>query len=129
MYLILSIAICLPVFCLSFIALNRAGCKVYYDSACRTLYRKGFFCGFKYALHLEDIKEIIAGRPFREDVSYIFIDTRNKYYSLDYKDSFIILKKTDETTKFIKEIWDKPINEYEDIHPTKGPLKRPTNII
>ena len=38
--------------------LNRFGCKIIYNEEEQIIIRKGFICGYKYQLKIDDIKEV-----------------------------------------------------------------------
>ena len=107
--------------------LNRGCCKVIYDSDTQTIYRKGFICGYKYELKVENIKEIFVAPLPRDCTCFVIVDDVNYQYELTKK-SFIQLQKTKYNHTFIKQFWNKPITEYNYLHPTDGP-KNPINII
>lgn len=94
--------------------LNRAGCKIIYDSDTKVLYREGLFCGYKYQLKVEDIKEIIVLFLPKDETYYILVDPFQVVYESGYKKSFIRLKETKENLEFIQQFWDKPMKEYRE---------------
>ena len=90
--------------------LNRAGCKIIYDSDQHLLYREGLWRGYKYQLKAEDITEIVVVFLPQDDTYYLLLDpyqTRLNGYS---SNAFIRLKETPENLEFIRNFWDKPIN-------------------
>ena len=89
--------------------LNRFGCKIIYNEEEQIIIRKGFICGYKYQLKIEDIKEIIIASFPKETTYYIFIDSYNTKYDGGSKKSFIRIEKNENNLKFIKQFWDKPI--------------------
>ena len=48
--------------------LNRFGYKIIYNADERTIMRKGFICGYKYQLKIDDIKEVIIATFPKETV-------------------------------------------------------------
>ena len=102
---------------ISFVVLNRHGCKVIYNPIENTITRKGFVCGYKYQLKIEDIREIIISSFPKENTCYVLVDSVNTRYEGGYKNSFIRLEKNDKNAEFIKQFWDKPIltKEYTDL--------------
>ena len=98
--------------------LNRCGCKVIYDSEKQVIMRKGFICGYKYKIKVDDIKEIIS-IPFPwETTYYVIVDSINtapkkKSYESYFKTSFIRFEKTAKNAEIIKKFWDGPIKEYK----------------
>ena len=89
--------------------LNRFGCKIIYNEEEQIIIRKGFICGYKYQLKIDDITEIIIASVLWETTYYVFIDSINTKYNSGYKKSFIRIEKNDKNLKFIKQFWDKPI--------------------
>ena len=94
---------------------NRSCCVVFYDSETNTIYRKGLFCGYKYSVSIENIKEIIIVSQVKEGVFYIFVDSCNTRYDALYKKSFIRIEKNEKNEKFIKQFWNKPIKYIGDL--------------
>ena len=92
-------------------SLNRFGCKVSYDYQRKLIVRKGFICGYKYQIKIEDIKNIIVVTFPQEATYYVFIDSINKKYDGGSKNSFIRIEKTKKNYEFIKQFWNKPIAE------------------
>ena len=89
--------------------LNRFGCKIIYNEEKQIIIRKGFICGYKYCLKIEDIKEIIIASFPKETTYYIFIDSYNTKCDGGFKKSFIRIEKNEKNLKFIKQFWNKPI--------------------
>lgn len=89
--------------------LNRLGCKIIYNEKEKTIIRKGFICGYKYIVKIEDIKEIIIASFPKETTYYVFIDSINTKYAGGFKKSFIRIEKNEKNLKFIKQFWNKPI--------------------
>lgn len=94
-------------------ALNRLGCKIYYDNDNHAICRQGFICGYKYQLKIDDIKEVILAPIPRETTFYIFLDDVNLRYGSGDKKSYIKIEKNSKNENFIKQFWDKPIKEYK----------------
>lgn len=92
--------------------LNRFGCKILYDEDEKQIIRKGFICGYKYQLKIEDIKEIIVATFPKETTYYVLINSYNTKYDGWYKKSFIRIEKNKKNQKFIRQFWNKPINRY-----------------
>lgn len=105
---------CIGFIFLSAITLNRCGYKVIYDRENNIIYREGFICGYKCHVNVDDIKEIIIAPFPREDTYYVLVDSVNKRYDGGFKDSFIRIEKTERNREFIKQFWNKPIEEYKD---------------
>ncbi len=89
--------------------LNRFGCKIIYNEEEQIIIRKGFICGYKYQLKIEDIKEVIIATFPKETTYYVIVDLYNTKYDGGSKKSFIRIEKTENNLKFIKQFWDKPI--------------------
>ena len=89
--------------------LNRFGCKIIYNEEEQIIIRKGFICGYKYQLKIDDIKEIIIATFPKETTYYVIVDLYNTKYDGGSKKSFIRIEKTENNLKFIKQFWDKPI--------------------
>ena len=89
--------------------LNRFGCKIIYNEEEQIIIRKGFICGYKYQLKIDDIKEVIIATFPKETTYYVLIDSYNTKYDGGYKKSFIRIEKNEKNLKFIKQFWDKPI--------------------
>ena len=89
--------------------LNRFGCKIIYNEEEKMIIRKGFICGYKYQLKIEDIKEIIIASFPKETTYYVLIDYTNTKYDGGSKKSFIRIEKNEKNQSFIKQFWDKPI--------------------
>ncbi len=89
--------------------LNRFGCKILYDEDEKQIIRKGFICGYKYQLKIEDIKEIIVATFPKKTTYYVLIDSYNTKYDGGYKKSFIRIEKNKKNQKFIRQFWNKPI--------------------
>lgn len=96
---------------LLFLALNRLCYKIIYNEEKRTIERKGFICGYKYILKIEDIKDIVIVFFHMETTYYVIIDSHNTKYDGGSKKSFIRIEKNEEILKFIKQFWDKPIKD------------------
>ena len=89
--------------------LNRFGCKIIYNEEEQIIIRKGFICGYKYQLKIDDIKEIIIATFPKETTYYVIVDFYNTKYDCGSKKSFIRIEKNESNLKFIKQFWDKPI--------------------
>ena len=89
--------------------LNRFGCKIIYNEEEQIIIRKGFICGYKYQLKIDDIKEIIIATFPKETTYYVIVDLYNTKYDGGSKKSFIRIEKNENNLKFIKQFWDKPI--------------------
>ena len=89
--------------------LNRFGCKIIYNEEEQIIIRKGFICGYKYQLKIDDIKEIIIATFPKETTYYVIVDLYNTKYDGGSKKSFIRIEKNESNLKFIKQFWDKPI--------------------
>ena len=89
--------------------LNRFGCKIIYNEEEQIIIRKGFICGYKYQLKIDDIKEVIIATFPKETTYYVIIDPYNTKYDGGSKKSFIRIEKNENNLKFIKQFWDKPI--------------------
>lgn len=89
--------------------LNRFGCKIIYNEEEQIIIRKGFICGYKYQLKIDDIKEIIIATFPKETTYYVIVDFYNTKYDGGSKKSFIRIEKNESNLKFIKQFWDKPI--------------------
>ena len=89
--------------------LNRFGCKIIYNEEEQIIIRKGFICGYKYQLKIDDIKEVIIATFPKETTYYVIVDLYNTKYDGGSKKSFIRIEKTENNLKFIKQFWDKPI--------------------
>ena len=89
--------------------LNRFGYKITYNEDERTIQRKGFICGYKYIVKIEDIKNIVTATFPKETTYYVIIDSHNTKYDGGSKKSFIRIEKNEDNLKFIKQFWDKPI--------------------
>ena len=89
--------------------LNRFGCKIIYNEEEQIIIRKGFICGYKYQLKIDDIKEIIIATFPKETTYYVIIDPYNTKYDGGSEKSFIRIEKNENNLKFIKQFWDKPI--------------------
>lgn len=89
--------------------LNRFGCKIIYNEEEQIIIRKGFICGYKYHLKIDDIKEIIIATFPKETTYYVIVDLYNTKYDGGSKKSFIRIEKNENNLKFIKQFWDKPI--------------------
>lgn len=89
--------------------LNRFGCKIIYNEEEQIIIRKGFICGYKYQLKIEDIKDVIIATFPKETTYYVIVDLYNTKYDGGSKKSFIRIEKTENNLKFIKQFWDKPI--------------------
>ena len=89
--------------------LNRFGCKIIYNEEEQIIIRKGFICGYKYQLKVDDIKEVIIATFPKETTYYVIVDLYNTKYDGGSKKSFIRIEKTENNLKFIKQFWDKPI--------------------
>lgn len=89
--------------------LNRFGCKIIYNADERIIMRKGFICGYKYQLKIDDIKEVIIATFPKEATYYVIVDLYNTKYDGGSKKSFIRIEKNENNLKFIKQFWDKPI--------------------
>ena len=94
---------------LFFLFLNRFGYKITYNEDERTIQRKGFICGYKYIVKIEDIKNIVTATFPKETTYYVIIDSHNTKYDGGSKKSFIRIEKNEDNLKFIKQFWDKPI--------------------
>lgn len=94
---------------LFFLVLNRFGYKIIYNKDERTIQRKGFICGYKYIIKIEDIKNIVTATFPKETTYYVIIDSHNTKYDGGSKKSFIRIEKNEDNLKFIKQFWDKPI--------------------
>ena len=93
--------------------LNRFGCKIIYNEEEQIIIRKGFICGYKYQLKIDDIKEIIIATFPKETTYYVIVDFYNTKYDGGSKKSFIRIEKTEQNLDFIKKFWNKPIEEYK----------------
>ena len=89
--------------------LNRFGCKIIYNEEEQIIIRKGFICGYKYQLKIDDIKEVIIATFPKETTYYVIIDPYNTKYDGGSKKSFIRIEKNENNLKFIRQFWDKPI--------------------
>ena len=89
--------------------LNRFGCKIIYNEEEQIIIRKGFICGYKYQLKIDDIKEIIIATFPKETTYYVIVDLYNTKYDGGSKKSFIRIERNENNLKFIKQFWDKPI--------------------
>ena len=89
--------------------LNRFGCKIIYNEEEQIIIRKGFICGYKYQLKIDDIKEVIIATFPKETTYYVIVDLYNTKYDGGSKKSFIRIEKNENNLKFIKQFWDKPI--------------------
>lgn len=89
--------------------LNRFGCKIIYNEEEQIIVRKGFICGYKYQLKIDDIKEVIIATFPKETTYYVIVDLYNTKYDGGSKKSFIRIEKNENNLKFIKQFWDKPI--------------------
>lgn len=89
--------------------LNRFGCKIIYNEEEQIIIRKGFICGYKYQLKIEDIQDIVIATFPKETIYYVIIDPYNTKYDGGSKKSFIRIEKNENNLKFIKQFWDKPI--------------------
>ena len=89
--------------------LNRFGCKIIYNEEEQIIIRKGFICGYKYQLKIDDIKEVIIATFPKETTYYVIVDLYNTKYDGGSKKSFIRIEKNENNLKFIKKFWDKPI--------------------
>ena len=89
--------------------LNRFGCKIIYNEEEQIILRKGFICGYKYQLKIDDIKEVIIATFPKETTYYVIVDLYNTKYDGGSKKSFIRIEKNENNLKFIKQFWDKPI--------------------
>lgn len=107
-YLGLSVGFSCFIF-LFLLMLNRFGCKIIYNEEEQIIIRKGFICGYKYQLKIEDIKEVIIATFPKETTYYVIVDLYNTKYDGGSKKSFIRIEKTENNLKFIKQFWDKPI--------------------
>ena len=90
-------------------SLNRFGCKIIYNANEGIIIRKGFICGYKYQLKIDDIKEVIIATFPKETTYYVIVDLYNTKYDGGSKKSFIRIEKNENNLKFIKQFWDKPI--------------------
>ena len=90
--------------------LNRFGCKIIYNEEEQIIIRKGFICGYKYQLKIDDIKEVIIATFPKETTYYVIVDLCNTKYDGGSKKSFIRIEKNENNLKFIQQFWDKPIN-------------------
>ena len=89
--------------------LNRFGYKINYNADERTIVRKGFICGYKYIVKIEEIQDIVIASFPKETTYYVIIDPYNTKYDGGSKKSFIRIEKNENNLKFIKQFWDKPI--------------------
>ena len=89
--------------------LNRFGYKIIYNADERTIVRKGFICGYKYIVKIEEIQDIVIASFPKETTYYVIIDPYNTKYDGGSKKSFIRIEKNENNLKFIKQFWDKPI--------------------
>lgn len=89
--------------------LNRFGCKVIYNEEEQIIIRKGFICGYKHQLKIDDIKEVVIATFPKETTYYVIVDLYNTKYDGGSKKSFIRIEKNENNLKFIKQFWDKPI--------------------
>ena len=89
--------------------LNRFGCKIIYNEEEQIIIRKGFICGYKYQLKIDDIKEVIIATFPKETTYYVIVDLYNTKYDGGSKKSFIRIEKNESNLKFIKQFWDTPI--------------------
>lgn len=112
-YLILSIAFLIFASLLIFV-LNRYGYKVYYDKSNNIIYRKGFICGYKCQVKIENIHDIIVAPFPKETTYYMLLDSDHTKYDGGSKKSFIRIEKTQKNEEFIKQFWDKQIKEYKE---------------
>lgn len=94
---------------LGVLVLNRFGYKIIYNADEKTIMRKGFICGYKYILKIEDIQDIVIATFQNETTYYVIIDPYNTKYDGGSKKSFIRIEKNENNLKFIKQFWDKPI--------------------
>ena len=90
-------------------SLNRFGCKIIYNEEEQIIIRKGFICGYKYQLKIDDIKEIIIATFPKETTYYVIVDLYNTKYDGGSKKSFIRIEKNENNLRFIKQFWNKPI--------------------
>ena len=93
------------------LGLNRFGYKIIYNADEGTIMRKGFICGYKYTVKIEEIQDIVIATinsRFREKY-YVIIDPYNTKYAGGLKKSFIRIEKNENNLKFIRQFWDKPI--------------------
>ncbi len=103
------------IFLLLFIfTLNRFGYKIMYESSSNTIYRKGFICGYRYKLKVDDINDIILVTFPKETTYFVLIDSYNTKYDGGTKGSFIRIEKTEKNYEFINQFWNKPIKEYKE---------------
>ena len=77
--------------------LNRLGCTIIYNEKEKTIIRKGFICGYKYIVKIEDIKDIVVATFPKETTYYVLIDSYNTKYDGGYKKSFIRIEKNEKT--------------------------------
>ena len=89
--------------------LNRFGCKIIYNEEEQIIIRKGFICGYKYQLKIDDIQDIVIATFPKETTYYVIVDLYNTKYDGGSKKSFIRIEKNENNLKFIKQFWDKPI--------------------
>ena len=87
-------------------SLNRFGCKIIYNANEGIIIRKGFICGYKYLVKIEDIQDIVIATFRKETTYYVIIDPYNTKYDGGYKKSFIRIEKNENNLKFIKQFWD-----------------------
>lgn len=83
--------------------LNRFGCKIIYNEEEQIIIRKGFICGYKYQLKIDDIKEVIIATFPKETTYYVIVDLYNTKYDGGSKKSFIRIEKNEDNLKFIKQ--------------------------
>ncbi len=94
---------------LLFLMLNRFGYKIIYNENERTITRKGFICGYKYIIKIEDIKDVVVETFPKETTYYVIIDSYNTKYEGGSIKSYVRIEKSEDNLKFIKQFWDKPI--------------------
>lgn len=77
--------------CAFLIFTNRMACWICFDD--NYIYRKGFFCGFKYKLNTNEITNVISYTFLREFNYIVIIDNYQKEYEGFSKRSFIQFEK------------------------------------
>ena len=81
--------------------LNRFGCKIIYNEEEQIIIRKGFICGYKYQLKIDDIIEVIIATFPKETTYYVIVDLYNTKYDGGSKKSFIRIEKNENNLKLV----------------------------
>lgn len=87
--------------CAFLIFTNRMACWICFND--NYIYRKGFFCGFKYKLEIKEITKVISYTFLRKYNYIVIIDNYQKKYEGFSKHSFIQFEKNEKNLKILKQ--------------------------